>query len=88
MADDGGRGFLKHFLVSPLERAIALPQMDRVAIAIAKYLKFNVARIAEIFFKINRRIAERGLGLGACLEHLRFKLFGRIDDLHAAPTAA
>src|SRR3546814_7893482 len=50
--DDGGGGFLEHFLVPPLERAVALAQMDGIAVAVAEDLEFDVARVAEIFLHI------------------------------------
>jgi hypothetical protein len=39
--------------VAALERAVALAEVDGVAIAVAEHLKFDVARIAEIFFDID-----------------------------------
>src|SRR6185369_17808041 len=45
----GRRGrFLDDFLVSPLDGALALEDMDDVAMRIAEDLKFNVTRIAKI----------------------------------------
>ena len=61
--------------------------MDGIAVAIAKNLKFNVARIAKIFFEVDRRIAKGGFCFGPCLLHLGLKLFFAVDDLHAAATA-
>jgi hypothetical protein len=63
--DDRRRRFLQHLLVAALQRTVALTQMDGIAFAIAEYLKFDVARIAEIFFDIDGRIAEGGLCLAA-----------------------
>src|SRR3546814_21086259 len=40
--DDRRGGFLKHFLVPPLKRAVALAEMDRASLAVAEYLKFDV----------------------------------------------
>ena len=61
--------------------------MDRVAIAIAEHLEFDVARVAEVFFDIDRGIAERGLGLAAGLLHQGFELFLTLAHLHPAPAA-
>ena len=61
-----GRGaFLQHLLVPPLQRAVALAEMDGVAPAVAQHLDLDMARALQIFFQIDRVVAERGLGLGA-----------------------
>ena len=73
---DGRGRFLQHLLVAALERAVALAQVDGVAIAVAEHLDFDVARIAEIFFDIDGGIAKRSLRLAACLLHQRFELIG------------
>ena len=57
--------FLPDFLVAALQRAVALAEMDGVALAVAEHLDFDVARPLEIFFEIDRVVAERGLGFGA-----------------------
>src|SRR3546814_5544426 len=78
--DDGGGGFLEHFLVPPLERAVALAQMDGIAVAIAEDLEFDVARVAEIFLHIDGRIAEGGRRLARRLTHQAFERFGRSEE--------
>ena len=85
--DDGRGSFLEYLLVAALERAIALAEMDRVALAVAKNLELDVARVAEIFLHVDGGIAERRLRLGAGLLHLRLELVLRLDDLHASPAA-
>jgi hypothetical protein len=56
---DCGRGsLLEHFLVSALERAVALADGDRLAVSVAEYLEFDVARIAEIFLHVDGVVAE------------------------------
>ena len=86
--DDRGGRFLEHFLVAPLERAVALAQVDRAAAPVAEHLKFDVARIAEILLDIDGRIAEGGLGLAPGLFHQAFELVLALADLHPAPAAA
>ncbi len=44
----GGGAFLPHLLVTALQRAIALDEMDGVTLAVAKHLDFDVARLFEI----------------------------------------
>ena len=61
-----GRGaFLQHLLVAALQRAVALAEMDGVALAVAEHLDLDVARLLQIFLEIDRVVAERGLGFGA-----------------------
>ena len=61
-----GRGaFLQHLLVAALQRAIALAEMDGVAPAVAEHLDFDVARPLQIFFQIDRVVAEGGLGFAS-----------------------
>ena len=74
--------------MAALERAVALAEMDRIALAVAEHLEFDVARVAEIFLHIDGGVAERRLGLVARLLHQRFELVLMLHDLHAAPAAA
>ena len=60
-----GRGsFLEQLLVAPLERAIALTQMDCGAFSVGQDLDLHVAHTLEEAFGVERGIAERGAGLG------------------------
>src|SRR3954470_1480889 len=43
------RRFLDHLLMAALERAVALEEVDDVAVAVAEYLHFDVARALDIF---------------------------------------
>ena len=86
--DDRGGRFLEHLLVAALQRAVALAEMDRVALAVAEHLELDVARVAEVLLEIDGVVAERGLGLVAGLLHQRLELVGPGADLHAAPAAA
>ena len=61
-----GRGaFLQHLLVAALQRAVALAEMDGLALAVAEDLDFDMARLLEIFLEIDRVVAEGRLGFGA-----------------------
>jgi hypothetical protein len=86
--DDRGGGFLEHLLVAALQRAVALAEMDGVALAVAEHLELDMARVAEIFLDIDGVVAERALRLGARLADLALELVLGADDLHAAPAAA
>src|SRR5256712_360742 len=60
-----GRGsFLEQLLVAPLERAIALTQMDCGAFSVGQDLDLHVAHTLEEAFGVERGIAERGACLG------------------------
>jgi hypothetical protein len=61
--DDGPRRLLQHLLVAPLERAVALAQMDRVALAVAEDLDLDVPRRGEVLLDVDLVVAEGGLGL-------------------------
>ena len=50
---DRGRRFLDDFLVPALDRAFALAEIHDVAVRVAEYLNFDVARPLEIPFEID-----------------------------------
>ena len=59
-----GRGaFLPDLLVAALQRTVALAEMNRAALAVAEHLDLDVARLGEIFFEIDRVVAEGRLRL-------------------------
>ena len=60
--------------MAALQRAVALAEMDGIALAVAEDLELDVARVAEIFLDIDGVVAERALRLGARLADLRFEL--------------
>ena len=63
---DGGRGrFLDHLLVAALHRAVALAEMDDVAVVVGEDLDLDVARIDHRLFEDQLARAEGALGLGA-----------------------
>ena len=62
--------------------------MDRLAVAVAEHLEFDMPGIAQIFFHVDGGVAERGLRLRTGLLHQRFELVLGGHDLHAAPAAA
>ncbi len=57
-AHAGGRRLLDHLLVPPLQRTVALVEMDGVAVAVGEHLHLDVARRADIFFDQHARVAE------------------------------
>ena len=86
---EGRRGaFLPDLLVTALERAVALAEMDGVALAVAQHLDFDVAGLFEVFLDIDCVVAEGGFRLGS----RRLKGVNEVRlgprHLHAASAAA
>ena len=54
------RTLLNHFLVAPLDRALTLEQVDDVTVMIGQHLEFDVARLLDQSFHVERAIAEGG----------------------------
>jgi hypothetical protein len=82
------RALLDHLLVAALHGAVALAQVDGVALAVGQHLDLDVARVLQEFLHVDHVVAERGLGLGLRgLDggHQRRRL---AHDAHAAPAAA
>ena len=75
-------------LVPPLHRAIALVQVDHVAVLIAENLHFDVLGARDVFFEKDGRIAEGALRFALRLVEQRRQVAGFVDDAHAAPAAA
>ncbi len=84
----GSRGFLDHLLVAPLERAVALEQVDDIAVAVAEHLHLDMARREDVFLDQHAVVAERArrLALGA-FERV-VELPGLVDSAHALAAAA
>ena len=62
--------------------------MNGLAMAIAQNLDFDMARLFEIFFKIDRIVAERCLGFGPRRFECDGKLMRAAGNFHAAAAAA
>ena len=86
--DERRRRFLDHLLVAALRRALALAQMNDVALAVAKDLKLDVSRLLDVALQQNP-IATEGAGRLALAGFQRGWKFCRcIDDAHAFAAAA
>src|SRR5262249_30423277 len=83
-----GRGDLDDFLVAALERAVALEQVDEVAVGVAQELDLDVPGPGDVFFQEDVGDAEGGAGLAAGLLQGVVELVGRGGDAHAAAAAA
>ena len=87
-SDERGRCFFDDFLVAALHGAVALGEVDGVAVFVGNHLDFDVARTLQIAFHVNHRVAECcacfGFGHFDRLEEVFFFL----DDAHTATAAA
>ncbi len=83
-----GRGDLNDFLVPPLDRAVALVQVDDVALFVAEDLHFDMLGPLDIALEENGGVAEGALGLALGFFEEMFKILGVFDHAHAAATAA
>ena len=55
---DGRGRFFHHLLVAALQGALALAQVDQVAVVVAQDLKLDVPRPLQVLFDVHRRVAE------------------------------
>ena len=80
-------GHLDHLLVAALHRAVALEEMDDVAVAVAEHLHLDVLGARDVLLQEDRRVAEGALGLalGLVEQTGQFRLL--LDHSHATATA-
>ena len=55
----GRRRFLDHLLVAPLQRAVALAEMNDIAVAVGEHLDFDMARRGNVFLEQDTARTER-----------------------------
>ena len=84
----GGGGFFEHLLVATLHRAIALKQINVIALAVAKDLDLNVARALHVFFNQHGAVAKAAYGLALAAGQGGGKVAGRLDNAHALAATA
>ena len=84
----GRRRFLDHLLVAALQRAVALVEMDDVAVAVGEHLHLDVARRGDVFLDQHARIAERRLRLARRAFQRGVELGVLVDAAHALAAAA
>jgi hypothetical protein len=86
--DARGRRFLDDLLVAALHRAVALAEIDRVAVGVGQHLDLDVARVLEELLHVHHRVAEGGAGFAAGhVDRVEQRGFG-VHHAHAAPAAA
>jgi hypothetical protein len=84
----GGGRALDDLLVAALDGAVALEEMDGIAMRVAQHLHLDMAGALDQLFQIDLVLAEGGLGLALGLGHLAGEIFLGADGAHAAPAAA
>ena len=85
---DGRRGRLfEHLLVTALERAVALAEVDHTTVQIGEHLDLDVARVVHVLLDVDGRVGEVGLSLAHCGLERALGLACLGDDLET-PTAS
>ena len=80
--------FLDHLLVAALERAVALEQVDDIAVAVAEHLHLDVARAFDPFFEQHDVVAEARRRLALAAFERVVEVLGGVDLAHALAAAA
>src|SRR4029453_17663040 len=81
------RRLLDQLLVPALNRAIALTQVNDVAVGVRKHLHLDVARILQIPLDVDGRVGEVRLTLALSRVEGAVALVVRVDDLQAFPAS-
>jgi hypothetical protein len=86
---DRRRGrLLDELLMPPLDRAVALAEVDDVAVRVGEDLDLHVARVLEVALDVHRRIREVRLPLAARRLERACRLGRLAHDLHPLAAAA
>ena len=81
-----GGTLLDELLVAALHGAVALPEVDGVAVQVGQHLDLDVPGMLDVFLQVDFRVAEGGLGLGLGL--LEGRPQGQLVDGHPHAAAA
>ncbi len=84
----GRRGLLDDLLVAALDRAVALEDVDHVAVAIAEHLDLDVTRAEDGLLDVDGVVAEELLRLAAGALPGAGHLVLGVDEAHALAAAA
>src|SRR6202043_1420435 len=82
------RRLLDQLLMPALDRALALAQVDHLAVEVAEDLELDVPGLDEVLLEIDPAVAERLLRFLAGGRELALDLALGRDDAHAAAAAA
>ena len=86
--DDGGGGFFDDLLMAALDGALALAEIDGVAVLVGEELDFDVAGALDELFEIDLAGAEGARGLVAGRDEGGGQLCRSLDGAHAFAAAA
>ena len=84
----GRRRLLDHLLMPPLQRAIALVEMDGVAVLVGEHLDLDMARRRDIFLDQHAIVAERRRRLAHRAFERLVEIGVPVDAAHALAAAA
>src|SRR5260370_2553500 len=84
---EGGRDF-DNLLMSPLQGAIPLVQVNEISMLVAEKLNFDMSSARNVLFQEDRRVAEGSAGLAPGLLQGVVEAIGAGGDAHAAPAPA
>ena len=88
VVDQRGRRLLDQLLVAALDRAVALAEVDRVALLVGEHLDLDVARVGQVALEVDGVVGEELLALArGALERL-LELVGLLGDAEALAAAA
>src|SRR5512143_1808606 len=86
--EPGGGGLFQHLLVAALHRAVALAQMDSVAVLVGEDLDLDMARRLQELLHVDHGVAKGGARFGLGHGHgIQQRSLG-VDHAHAAAAAA
>src|SRR5262252_5687846 len=83
-----GGGLLENLLMAPLDRALALAQVDDIAVLVRKDLDLDVPGLADVLLDVDGRVTEGGAGGGPRALDCRPQVLLLLDHLHADATAS
>ena len=86
-SDGGRRRLLDELLVAPLDGAVALAEMDDVAVTVREDLHLHVARVVEVALDVHGRVREVRLALPLSGFEGTLDVVGRAGDAQPLPTA-
>ena len=88
VVDGRRRCLLDQLLVPALERAVALTEMDHVAVVVREHLHLHVPRVGEVALQIDGRVGEELLALASGALERRLQLVVAQRDPEALATTA
>ena len=89
LVDRGAGRLLDQLLVAALDRAVALAEVDHVAVPVGEHLHLDVARVGQVALEVDRRVGEELLALArGALEGLLAARRGQRDAEALAAAAA